>query len=112
MIVLWLADPARCMWSPPVVTTRRRTARSGSTRRTCCAGPTRQAGKVKTQTLGDLSPLPAAAIEAVWAVLRGEALTPLGSSPERAVECVRSHVAAVWTAARSLGQLAAPYRYA
>jgi hypothetical protein len=95
-----------------VVTTRRHyTAKDGTERvyeAHLLRRSYRQAGKVKTQTLGNLSPLPAAAIEAVRAVLRGEALTPLGSSPERAVECVRSHVAAVWTAARSLGQLAAP----
>ena len=77
-----------------VVTTRRHyTAKDGTERvyeahllRRCY----RQAGKVKTQTLANLSPLPAAAIEAVRAVLRGEPLTPLGSSPEQAVECVRS----------------------
>ena len=95
-----------------VVTTRRHyTAKDGTERvyeAQLLRRSYRQAGKVKTQTLANLSPLPAAAIEAVWAVLRGEALTPLGSSPERAVECVRSHVAAVWTAARSHGQLAAP----
>jgi len=94
-----------------VVTTRRHyTAKDGTERvyeAQLLRRSYRQAGKVKTQTLANLSPLPAAAIEAVRAVLRGEPLTPLGSSPEQAVECVRSrphgHVAAVWTAARSLG---------
>jgi len=67
----------------------------------------REGGKVKTETVGNISALPAAAVEVVRAVLRGEPLSPLGPAPAEAVECVRSrphgHLAAVWAAARELG---------
>jgi len=63
----------------------------------------REDGKVKNQTLGNLSHLPAEAITAVKAVLRGDALAPASA----AVEVVRSlphgHVAAVVAQASVLG---------
>ena len=49
----------------------------------------RQDGKVKTQTVGNLSALPAEAIEAVRSVLKGEVLTAVGA-PSAAVEVSRS----------------------
>ena len=65
----------------------------------------RQEGRVKTETVGNLSALPAPAIEAVRAVLRGEVVTAVGS-PAAAVEIIRSvphgHVAAVHAQARAL----------
>jgi hypothetical protein len=66
----------------------------------------RQDGKVKTQTVGNLSALPAEAIEAVRSVLKGEVLTAVGA-PSSAVQVSRSvphgHVAAVLAQARALG---------
>ena len=63
----------------------------------------REDGKVKNQTLGNLSHLPPAAIEAVKAVLRGQTLVPAGAG----FECLRSlphgHVAAVTAMAGKLG---------
>ena len=60
-------------------------------------------GKVKNQTLANLSHLPPAALAAVKSSLRGEQLVPAGD----AVEVVRSlphgHVAAVLSQARALG---------
>ena len=93
-----------------VVTTRRQyTDRSGVTktyRAHLLRRSFREGGKVKNETLGNLSALPDAAVEAVKAVLRGQVLTPAGS-PGEAVEIVASlphgHVAAVVTAARRLG---------
>ena len=55
----------------------------------------RDRGRVKKRTLANLSKLPAAAVEAVRRVLRGERLV----APEEAFTCVRSlphgHIAAV-----------------
>jgi transposase len=63
----------------------------------------REGGKVKHETLGNLSHLPPPAIEAVRMALRGESLVPAGSR----FECVRSlphgHVAAVLGSLRNLG---------
>src|SRR5512144_3198873 len=93
-----------------VVTTRRQyTDRSGVTktyRAHLLRRSFREGGKVKNETLGNLSALPDAAVDAVKAVLRGQVLTPAGG-PGEAVEIVASrphgHVAAVVTAARRLG---------
>jgi Transposase DDE domain len=67
----------------------------------------REGSKVKTQTVGNISALPAAAIAAVRAVLRGEPLVAAGASPSRTVECVRSrahgHLAAAAVIAQKLG---------
>lgn len=64
----------------------------------------REGGKVRHRTLGNLSRLPPAAIEAVKAVLRGE---PLALGEGAGVEVLRSlphgHVAAVAGAAHTLG---------
>jgi hypothetical protein len=77
-----------------VVTTRRRYTAKDGTERVYEAHLLRRSyredGKVKTQTMGNLSALPPAAIEAVRAVLAGEALVSAGASPGQAVECVRS----------------------
>jgi len=66
----------------------------------------REDGKVKNETLGNLSALPDAAVEAVKAVLRGQPLVAAGA-PSEAVEVIRSlphgHVAAVVATARRLG---------
>jgi hypothetical protein len=63
----------------------------------------REGGKVRHQTLANLSALPEEAVAAVESVLRGQALVPA----EGAVTVVRSlphgHVAAVAAAARALG---------
>src|SRR5512142_1249171 len=93
-----------------VVTTRRQyTDRSGVSktyRAHLLRRSFREGGKVKNETLGNLSALPDAAVEVVKAVLRGQVLTPAGG-PGEAVEIVASrphgHVAAVVTAARRLG---------
>ena len=63
----------------------------------------RQDGRVKKRTLANLSKLPAAAIETLRRVLRGEKLV----NPQEAFSCVRSlphgHVAAVLGTLRKLG---------
>jgi len=63
----------------------------------------RQAGKVKHETLGNLSRLPATTIELIRRAVRGDALVP----PDDAFEVIRSrphgHVAAVVGTARTLG---------
>ncbi len=63
----------------------------------------REDGRVKNQTLANLSHLPPAALAAVKATLRGQALVPA----DGAVEVVRSvphgHVAAIAAQARALG---------
>lgn len=63
----------------------------------------REDGKVKHQTLANITALPVAAIEAIRAVLRGEQLLPV----RQALQIIRSvphgHVAAVWAQARALG---------
>ena len=63
----------------------------------------RDAGKVKHETLANLSPLPAAAIEAVRAALAGQALVVAGQGLEVTRSLPHGHVAAVHAAARSLG---------
>ena len=57
-----------------------------STRRRCCDAPIRESGKVKKETLANLSHLPAEAIDAIRRVLRGETLM----SVEDAFEIERS----------------------
>jgi hypothetical protein len=63
----------------------------------------RQAGKVKHETLGNLSRLPAVTIEVIRRAVRGDVLVP----PDDAFEVIRSrphgHVAAVVGTARKLG---------
>jgi hypothetical protein len=63
----------------------------------------RQAGKVKHETLGNLSRLPAATMEVIRRAVRGDVLVP----PDDAFEVLRSrphgHVAAVVGTARKLG---------
>jgi hypothetical protein len=94
-----------------VVTTRRRYTTKDGTERVYEAHLLRRSyredGKVKTQTMGNLSALPSAAIEAVRAVLAGEALVSAGASLGHAVECVRSrahgHLAAAAVMADTLG---------
>ncbi len=63
----------------------------------------REHGKVKSVTVGNLSALPPAAIEAVRAILRGEQVGPLADSfqIERSLPC--GHVLAVLGQARKLG---------
>jgi hypothetical protein len=62
----------------------------------------REGGKVRHRTLGNISHLPPAAIDAVRRSLSGEACVPVS---EIRILGSRSHghVAAVWTAARALG---------
>ena len=63
----------------------------------------RDGGKVKHETLANLSPLPAAAIEAVRAALAGQALVVAGQGLEVTRSRPHGHVAAVHAAAGSLG---------
>ena len=63
----------------------------------------RQDGKVKHETLANLSPLPEAAIEAVRAALAGKALLVAGEDLEVTRSLPHGHVAAVVAQARALG---------
>jgi hypothetical protein len=63
----------------------------------------REGGKVKHQTLANITALPPAAIEAVRVVLRGEQLLPAGQVMQITGSVPHGHVAAVWAQARALG---------
>ncbi len=60
-------------------------------------------GKVRHETLANLSALPPEAIDAVRSVLAGEALMAAGETFEVARSLPHGHVAAVWAQARKLG---------
>src|SRR3954471_10598067 len=62
----------------------------------------REDGKVKNETLANLSHLPAATIELVRGSLDGEAFVP-ANGVEVARSLPHGQVAAVWTQARTLG---------
>jgi Transposase DDE domain len=63
----------------------------------------REDGKVKNQTLANLSHLPPQALAAVKATLKGEALVAAGDAVEIARSLPHGHVAAVVAQARALG---------
>lgn len=63
----------------------------------------REAGKVKTETLANLSHLPPEAIEAVRASLAGKTLVAASEGLEVERSLPHGHVAAVWAAAHKLG---------
>lgn len=63
----------------------------------------RQGGKVKSETVGNLSHLPAEAIAAIRQILKGEQLVAAGSQAELGRSLPHGHVALVWQAARQLG---------
>ena len=63
----------------------------------------REAGKVKNETVGNLSHLPPAAIEAIRQVLRGEQLVAASTRAQIGRSLPHGHVALVWQAARQLG---------
>src|SRR5918996_6647310 len=60
-------------------------------------------GKVKHQTLGNLSHLPAEAIHAVRQILAGEDLVVAADAAEVTRSLPHGHVALVWAMARRLG---------
>jgi hypothetical protein len=63
----------------------------------------REAGKVKNETVGNLSHLPPAAIQAIRQILKGEQLVAAGTQAEIGRSLPHGHVALVWQAARQLG---------
>jgi hypothetical protein len=63
----------------------------------------RAEGKVKHETLANLSPLPATAIEAVRATLAGKTVVVAGQGLEVTRSLPHGHVAAVWAQANALG---------
>jgi Transposase DDE domain len=63
----------------------------------------REAGKVKSETVGNLSHLPAEAIAAIRQVLKGEQLVTASSAAEVGRSLPHGHVALVCQAARQLG---------
>jgi Transposase DDE domain len=63
----------------------------------------RDGAAVRNQTLANLSVLPAAAIAAVEATLKGQALVPAGSEFSKSRSLPHGHVAAVAAMARKLG---------
>jgi len=62
----------------------------------------REDGKVKHQTLANITALPGDAIEAIRAILRGEQVLPAGQAMQIARSVPHGHVAAVWAQARAL----------
>jgi Transposase DDE domain len=63
----------------------------------------REDGKVKHQTLANITALPPAAIEAIRAILRGEQVVPAGQAMQITRSLPHGHVAAVWAQATALG---------
>jgi hypothetical protein len=63
----------------------------------------REGGRVQHETLANLSALPPAGIEALRAVLAGEALVGAGEAVQVERSLPHGHVAAVWAMARELG---------
>ena len=63
----------------------------------------REAGKVRHETLANLSALPPAAIDALRAVLAGDILVAAGEGLEVERSLPHGHVAAVWAMADKLG---------
>lgn len=63
----------------------------------------REGGKVKHQTLANITALPPAAIEAIRAILRGEQVLPAGQAMQITRSLPHGHVAAVWAQATALG---------
>jgi hypothetical protein len=63
----------------------------------------REAGKVKHETLANLSTLPAATIEVIRASLAGESLVAASTAATVTRSVPHGHVAAVWAQAKTLG---------
>jgi len=63
----------------------------------------REDGKVKHQTLANITALPPAAIEAIRAILRGEQLVPAGQALQITRSLPHGHVGLVWAQATALG---------
>jgi Transposase DDE domain len=63
----------------------------------------REGGKVKSETVGNLSHLPPEAIAAIRQILKGEQLVAAGSHAEIGRSLPHGHVALVWQVARQLG---------
>jgi hypothetical protein len=63
----------------------------------------REAGKVKSDTVGNLSHLPAEAIQAIRQVLKGQQLVVAGDQAEIGRSLPHGHVALIWQVARQLG---------
>src|SRR4249920_3252858 len=63
----------------------------------------REDGKVKHQTLANITALPPEAIEAIRAVLRGQQLLPADQALQITGSLPHGHVAAVWAQASALG---------
>jgi hypothetical protein len=63
----------------------------------------REGGKVKHQTLANITALPPAAIEAIRAILRGQQLAPVGQALQVIRSLPHGHAAAVWAQAKTLG---------
>src|SRR5579875_162754 len=63
----------------------------------------REGGRVRHETLANLSALPPAGIDAVRAVLAGEVLVAAGEAVAVERSLPHGHVAAVWAMARELG---------
>ena len=63
----------------------------------------RDGGKVRHETLANLSALPAEAVSAIEATLKGERLVPAGQAVRITASAPHGHVAAVHAAAVKLG---------
>src|SRR6266550_8043260 len=63
----------------------------------------REGGKVKNETVANLSVLPAHVVDLIEAGLKGEQLVPAGQAFTITRSLPHGHVAAVWAQARALG---------
>jgi hypothetical protein len=63
----------------------------------------REAGKVKNETVGNLSHLPPEAIQAIRQILKGEQLVAASSAADVGRSLPHGHVALIWQVARQLG---------
>jgi hypothetical protein len=68
-----------------------------------CAAPTATGGKVRHETLANLSALPGEAVAAIEAALKGERLVPAGRAVAITASLPHGHVAAVAAMAAKLG---------
>jgi Transposase DDE domain len=63
----------------------------------------REGGKIKNETVGNLSHLPPAAIQAIRQILKGEQLVAAGTKAHIGRSLPHGHAALVWAMARQLG---------
>ena len=101
-ISLWVTVMAPYTWRGSCASTRRSSG-PGSRYSHLSRRSYREDGRIKHETLGNVSALPAPAIEALRAVLAGKTLVVADEHVRTLRSMPHGHVAAVWAMARQLG---------